>query len=167
MSSLSAAIGLEGLCAGQERDLRDLSNVADGEALEQLQQQKTGALFVLCLETGARIAGLNSDSLEPLRVFGAHAGLGFQILDDLLDAVGDVSSTGKDHGADLGKHTYAAIMSLDEAEQRADQELTAALAALEPTGIDSGPFSAFLDLVQQAYNSQIDRDQVTQASAGG
>jgi len=58
-------------------------------------------------------------------------------------------------------------MSLDEAEERADRELSAALAALEPAGIDRGPFAAFLDLVQQAYNGQIDRNQATQISAGG
>ena len=51
---------------------------------------------------------------------GRAIGRAFQILDDLLDAVGQSSVTGKDQGADLGKQTYAAIMSLDEAEARAD-----------------------------------------------
>ena len=46
---------------------------------------------------------------------------------DLLDAVGAATATGKDLGADEGKQTYAAIMSLDEAEAKADKELTDAL----------------------------------------
>jgi geranylgeranyl pyrophosphate synthase len=166
ISALSDAIGIEGLCAGQERDLRDISQSADAESLKQLQYQKTGALFVLCLETGARIAGLEPEELEPLRSFGAHAGLGFQILDDLLDAVGDPSTTGKDHGSDTGKQTHATIMTVDEAEARADQELTDALAALEPAGIDRQPFAAFLNLVLQAYHTQIDLNQPTTLRAG-
>lgn len=166
ISALSDAIGIEGLCAGQERDLRDMSQSADAESLKQLQYQKTGALFVVCLETGARIGGLNSEELGPLRSFGSHAGLGFQILDDLLDAVGDSATTGKDHGSDAGKQTHATIMTVREAEARADQELAAALAALEPAGIDSQAFAAFLNLVLQAYHTQIDLDQPTSMSAG-
>ena len=159
-TSLSAAIGVDGLCAGQERDLRDINQHADVESLAQLQYQKTGALFVVCLETGARIAGLAGTELEPLRAFGAHAGLAFQILDDLLDQVGGTDSTGKDQGADQGKQTYAAIMSLEEAETRADQELASALAALEPAGIDAQPFAAFLNLVLSAYQMQVDPSQI-------
>jgi geranylgeranyl diphosphate synthase type II len=166
IQSLSGAIGTEGLCAGQERDLREINDHADAEALAQLQYQKTGALFVLCLEAGARIAGLEREALAPLRAFGTHAGLAFQILDDLLDAVGQSSVTGKDQGADLGKQTYAAIMSLDEAEARADQELSDALAALEPAGINREPFAAFLNLVLQAYQGQVDPGQARRAGAG-
>jgi geranylgeranyl diphosphate synthase type II len=166
INALSHSIGTDGLCAGQERDLREISDHADAEALAQLQYQKTGALFVLCLEAGARIAGLERDALAPLRAFGTHAGLAFQILDDLLDAVGERSATGKDQGADLGKQTYAAIMSLDEAEAKADQELSHALAALEPAGINQEPFAAFLNLVHQAYQGQVDPGQARKAGAG-
>lgn len=165
VSSLSAAIGIEGLCAGQESDLRDIGEHSDAESLTQLQYQKTGALFVACLEAGALIAGLSRDALDPLRAFGTHAGLAFQILDDLLDAVGHAAATGKDHRADAGKQTYAAIMSLDEAEARAGRELSCALAALEPAGIDQAPFAAFLNLVHAAYQVQVDSGQMRQAGA--
>jgi geranylgeranyl diphosphate synthase type II len=165
VDSLSVAIGVDGLCAGQELDLRDISEHSDAASLAQLQYQKTGALFVACLEAGARIAGLGAEALEPLRTFGAHAGLAFQILDDLLDAVGQSAVTGKDHRADTGKQTYAAIMSLDEAQARADRELSSALAALEPTGIDQAPFAAFLNQVLSAYRAQVDPGQARQAAA--
>ncbi len=165
VSSLSKAIGVDGLCAGQERDLRDITEHSDAESLAQLQYQKTGALFVACLEAGARIAGLPQDSLAPLQAFGTHMGLAFQILDDLLDAVGQSAATGKDHRADLGKQTYAAIMSLDEAEAQASRELSCALEALEPAGINQAPFAAFLNLVLAAYQVQVDFGQVRQARA--
>lgn len=163
---LSESIGADGLCAGQERDLRDIRAHADAESLAQLQYQKTGALFVVCLEAGARIAGLNQQDLAPLRAFGTHAGLAFQILDDLLDTAGPGAATGKDQGADTGKQTYAVIMSLDEAEAKADQELSNALAALAPAGIDQEPFAAFLDLVLSAYHRQVAPGQAHSAGAG-
>ncbi|MEM8765836.1 MAG: polyprenyl synthetase family protein [Pseudomonadota bacterium] len=166
VNALSQSIGVEGLCAGQERDLRDINQEADAESLAQLQYQKTGALFVVCLEAGARIAGLEREALNPLRAFGTHAGLAFQILDDLLDAVGHSAVTGKDEQADLGKQTYAAIMTHDEAEARADQELSDALAALEPAGINSAPFAAFLNLVLQAYQGQVDPGQARRVGVG-
>ena len=65
----------------------------------------------------------------------------------------------------VGKQTFAAIMTVDEAEARADQELNDALAALEPAGIASPPFAAFLNLVLQAYQGQIDRGQVSTITA--
>ena len=158
LDALSRSIGVDGLCAGQERDLRDITGVTDQESLEQLQYQKTGALFVLCLEAGARIAGLGSGELEPLREFGRHAGLAFQILDDLLDALGDLETTGKDHAQDQGKYTHASIMSIEDAESRARAELEAAMQALTAVGVDEQPFAAFLDLVLQAYHAQVDRE---------
>jgi geranylgeranyl diphosphate synthase type II len=163
ISALSDAIGFEGLCAGQERDLRDISDAGDVKALEQLQQQKTGALFVLCFEAGARIAGLSESDIAPLRQFGHHAGQAFQILDDLLDTLGNTASTGKDHAQDQGKQTYAAIMSVEDAEQRAHLEIASALASLAPTGADPRPFSAFLELLLQAYDQQINVEQLTRA----
>lgn len=166
VASLSTAIGAEGLCAGQERDLRDIAERGDAESLAQLQYQKTGALFVACLEAGARIAGLTREALNPLRAFGTHAGLAFQILDDLLDAVGTTGATGKDRHADVGKHTYAAIMNHQEAEALARTELTSALAALEPAGINPEPFAAFLNLVLSAYQRQVDPSQFQRAAAG-
>ncbi|HEY5645356.1 MAG TPA: polyprenyl synthetase family protein [Pseudomonadales bacterium] len=166
VASLSTAIGAEGLCAGQERDLRDLAERSDAESLAQLQYQKTGALFVACLEAGARIAGLTREALNPLRAFGTHAGLAFQILDDLLDAVGTTTATGKDRQADVGKHTYAAIMNHQEAETLARAELSSALAALEPAGINPEPFAAYLNLVLAAYQGQVDSSQFQRAAAG-
>jgi geranylgeranyl diphosphate synthase type II len=163
ISSLSDAIGFDGLCAGQERDLRDISDASDTLALEQLQQQKTGALFVLCFEAGARIAGLSEAEIAPLRLFGHHAGQAFQILDDLLDTLGNAESTGKDHAQDKGKQTYAAIMSVADAEQRAHQEIAAALQSLVHTSADPRPFSAFLELLLQAYDQQISVEQLTTA----
>ena len=160
ISALSDAIGVNGLCAGQERDLRDLGDDCDLESLEALQHQKTGALFVLCLEAGARVAGLGAEDLEPLRTFGRHAGLAFQILDDLLDTLSDEARTGKDHAQDVEKYTHAHIMSVEDAEIRAEQELNAALDALRDTEADSAPFSAFLNLVLEAYREQAGRADV-------
>lgn len=160
VTALADAIGFDGLCAGQERDLRDISETSDAQTLQHLQQQKTGALFVLCFQAGARIAGLSEVEAEPLRQFGHHAGLAFQILDDLLDTLGDATSTGKDHAQDQGKQTYAAIMTPAQAEIAAHAEIAAALQSLVPAGVDPRPFNAFLELLVQAYDQQLSSKRV-------
>ncbi|XOV86751.1 MAG: polyprenyl synthetase family protein [Pseudomonadota bacterium] len=151
--AFSVAIGVDGLCTGQERDLRDTE--AGGESLDQLQYQKTGSLFALCLESGARVAGLTGDDIEPLRQFGEHAGLGFQIFDDLLDVLSSEQATGKDHAQDRDKPTAASTLGTEGARRRADEELKAAIAALDTARLDTRPFSAFLDFVLMAFDHQV------------
>ena len=151
VEALSRAVGVDGLSAGQERDLRDADQLDDDLALEQLHRQKTGALFVASLEIGARIAGLTGGQLAPFRVFGIQAGLAFQILDDLLDRLGTTQTTGKDGRQDLRKPTFASIMSREEAEQRAFARLDAAIATLSPEVADPGPFQAFAELLRRSY----------------
>ena len=151
VDALSRAIGADGLSAGQERDLREASAMEDDQALEQLHRQKTGALFLASLEMGARIAGLDSQRLEPFRAFGVQLGLAFQMLDDLLDRIGSAEATGKDSGQDLRRPSFASILSREEAERRAFARLETALETLRPAVADPGPFLAFIDLVRCSY----------------
>jgi len=154
---LSDSIGVHGLAAGQEHDLRDIALNPGQDALEQMQQQKTGALYKACMEIGARIAGLNDDDLRPFTEFGKNVGLAFQIFDDLLDAAGDPHRTGKDHLQDLGKPTFASIMDTEQAEAQALELFDSAISGLRPLGKVCDPFVAFLELILDAYHDQVDR----------
>ena len=151
VEALSRAVGVDGLSAGQERDLRDADQLDDDLALEQLHRQKTGSLFVASLEIGARIAGFSGCRLAPFRAFGIQAGLAFQILDDLLDRLSTAQATGKDSRQDLRKPTFASIMSREEAERRAFAQLDAAIEALAPEVANPGPFQAFAELLRRSY----------------
>lgn len=75
------------------------------------------------LALGAICAGAPSELVEALRGFGMHAGLAFQLQDDLLNLAGDANQ-GKDFRTDIteGKRTYAVAHALEhlDAEKRAE-----------------------------------------------
>ena len=61
--------------------------------------------------------------MKALSQFGAHIGLAFQIVDDILDVVGEKRVIGKDVGSDIdkGKATYPAFFCLDESKKKAEE----------------------------------------------
>ncbi len=154
VSRLAEAIGVRGLSAGQERDLHESQTWTSRAALEKRHHQKTGALFVASLEAGARIAGVDEATLLAVTEFGERVGIGFQILDDLLDRAAS-ESTGKDSHRDEGKATFATVMTAQEAEREAMECLDKALSRLADQIGDAGPFNAFVDLVVRAYADQV------------
>ncbi|MDP9069669.1 MAG: polyprenyl synthetase family protein [Actinomycetota bacterium] len=66
---------------------------------------KTAALFGAAGELGPATSGA-PELREPLRVYGRNLGLAFQIVDDLLDLVGDPEVTGKVPGTDLKEGVF-------------------------------------------------------------
>jgi geranylgeranyl pyrophosphate synthase len=62
---------------------------------------KTAALFQAAGEIGARLAHATEEQVEALSQYSYNVGLAFQIVDDILDIVGDESKLGKTAGIDL------------------------------------------------------------------
>jgi heptaprenyl diphosphate synthase len=88
---------------------------------------KTAALFGAAGELGAATSG-SEELRQPLRTYGRNLGLAFQIVDDLLDLVGDPDITGKTPGTDLreGVFTLPVLLAAE-----AQPELAERLAAGE------------------------------------
>ena len=83
------------------------------------------------------IAGeASAEELDALRAYGRHTGLAFQIIDDVLDVVGDEAKLGKHVGADEehDKATAVAVYGLDEARGRAASLVEHAVTALNVFG---------------------------------
>lgn len=68
--------------------------------------KKTGALFRASCDLGASTSGASAEDRAALVSFGSHLGLAFQMVDDLLDLVGDPRVTGKTPGTDLKEGVY-------------------------------------------------------------
>jgi geranylgeranyl diphosphate synthase type II len=87
-SLFSEALGANGLCAGQARDLALTSETASSEDEYNCTiMQKTASLFILAVLCGAAFAkpALSEAEQEILKCFGAHVGLAYQAHDDALD----------------------------------------------------------------------------------
>ncbi len=130
---LSRAVGTDGAVAGQFRDL-DGDAKTDLEALSEVEGLKTAALFVAAVEAGAVVAGLQQDSLGPVRRFGWNLGLAFQVRDDRIDALGTSEEEGKDVGQDAAKATLVTVLGVERAGALLDKLLDDAAVALAPLG---------------------------------
>jgi geranylgeranyl diphosphate synthase type I len=77
------------------------------EGVIRLLRNKTGALTGLSTEAGAIAGGGTEEQIELLGNFGETLGVGFQIIDDVLNVSGDVKDYGKEIGGDIreGKKT--------------------------------------------------------------
>ena len=76
-----------------------------------------------CIRCGGILSQANASQLSSLSRFGAHIGLAFQIIDDVLDVTGDQERLGKDIGSDLTKDkaTYPALYGLEESKRKAEE----------------------------------------------
>jgi geranylgeranyl pyrophosphate synthase len=82
---------------------------------------KTASLFVLACEGSAILAGLTEPQVQAMRRYGDRLGLAFQVVDDVLDFVGDESALGKRVGSDLRQGTITLpIIYLREALPEGD-----------------------------------------------
>jgi len=78
---------------------------------------KTGLLIAAACEVGAVYAGGDVPQVKALREYGVQLGCAYQIIDDLLDYLGDAEKTGKTVGNDLaeGKMTLPLILAMNQA----------------------------------------------------
>lgn len=90
-----------------EGELRQVGARGDYELTESdyldIIDDKTAALCACCCELGSHYAGASSEETAALTAFGRKLGIAFQIVDDVLDVLGDEKATGKSLGTDLVK----------------------------------------------------------------
>ncbi len=104
--SLSQSVGMRGLVAGQYSDLRNVGQTSENSVI-QLNDQKTGSLFVAAVEMAGILADAPTAQREQLRIYGIELGRAFQLFDDLLDVAGDAARMGKSNNKDSGKAVLA------------------------------------------------------------
>ncbi|MDZ7828223.1 MAG: farnesyl diphosphate synthase [Halofilum sp. (in: g-proteobacteria)] len=133
VGELASAAGIRGMAGGQGIDLDACGRVLTREQVEHMHRAKTGALIEASVVLGALASGSDAGRLERLRRYGAAVGLAFQVVDDILDVIGDTATLGKTQGADIerNKPTYPAVIGIDESRRHAEALRDEALAAIE------------------------------------
>jgi geranylgeranyl diphosphate synthase type I len=126
------------LIAGQGSDLeferRDDVQVA--ECLD-MAGDKTAALMACACSIGVIYVGGPASLAMSLSGFGAHAGLSFQLVDDLLGIWGAPEVTGKPVGSDLrARKKSVPIVTALSSDTAAGRELAVLLGKPEPLGDD-------------------------------
>ena len=103
------------------------------EEYDLLIKSKTASLVSGACEVGALRA--RPAERAALRRYGEALGMAFQIVDDLLDYVGDASVTGKPTGSDLREHkvTLPLIASLPRMAAAEQREVATLMHTAEPS----------------------------------
>ncbi len=76
----------------------------DRETYKTIIARKTASLFEAGANMGARLAGADDELIDALTTYAYNLGLTFQIVDDILDIIGDPEKLGKPVGTDLAQN---------------------------------------------------------------
>lgn len=100
------------MCRGQAMDLDSRGKQLTLEQLNTMCFYKTGIAFEASLIMPAILAQATELEMEALKKFARHAGIAFQIKDDLLDVEGDQNVLGKPIGKDAENNntTFVSIL---------------------------------------------------------
>ncbi|MFT4834063.1 MAG: geranylgeranyl diphosphate synthase type II [Marinoscillum sp.] len=104
------------VCEGQQIDMNfeQLDKVAVDEYINMIRL-KTAVLLGFSLEYGALMSGMLEADRKKLYEVGVKMGIGFQLMDDLLDVYADQAKFGKQVGGDIiaNKKTFLLIKALE------------------------------------------------------
>ena len=133
IGSLTGQEGLDIFCSATtamvDGEFLQLRHVADTRITEEqyfaVILRKTARLIGSTCEIGALFGNGTPEQITALANYGKQIGIGFQIIDDLLDYLGDSQTTGKILGNDFveGKITLPLIHALDCAGKNAQKTL--------------------------------------------
>ena len=120
--------------------------------------EKSASLFGDCCRLGAFIAGADETQIRALSCFGRDTGIAFQIVDDLLDIVGDESKTGKTLGCDVNKNELTlSIIHLLATVDRSDR--TAVVKTLRTAARNKSAHARIVEMLNSHGSLEYARDR--------
>jgi geranylgeranyl pyrophosphate synthase len=135
------------LCAGEIRRMVAAEGERNCEGYYRNIEAKTASLFAAVAEMAGVLAEAEESQIVALCRFGRELGMAFQIVDDVLDFIGDESELGKPAASDLrqGLITLPILCYLERVEddgpvhavlsgQRDEEHVRAAIEAVRSSG---------------------------------
>ena len=155
-------------CVISEGEVLQLMNVKNPNVSEAKYMDvingKTAMLFEASAHSGALIAHASEAQAEALRLYGHHMGMAFQLVDDVLDYVGNAEALGKNVGDDLaeGKPTLPLIYAMQHAQPEQVKLIRHAIRKGDSTDL-----AQIIDIVQGCgaidYSNKLAREHVAKA----
>ena len=137
---LAHLLGTYGMIGGEMTDIECEGKTVDLEIVDYIHYHKTAALIEASLLVGAMLADASESDMEIIRNYGRSIGLAFQIVDDLLDALGDPEILGKNVGMDKDKMTWVALKGISGARTDAEEHTRKAVEKLDNLPWETGFF---------------------------
>ena len=131
--AIAARCGVTGMVAGQTADVKWEGSAVTEDKVRYIHQHKTADLLTAPVEAGFLLAGCGQEELRLGQAYGTHLGLAFQMVDDLLDEIGDERLMGKKTGLDsaAGKLTWVALRGIEGTRADAREQVEAAVSAVK------------------------------------
>lgn len=146
---VSKAVGLRGMVGGQMVDLLMEGKKGNLRVLKWIHFHKTACFIEASLLSGALLGGAKSKELKVLSFYGKNLGFAFQIVDDLLDIIGDEKKIGKKTFSDVKKQklTYPALLGLEKTKTLATKHIQKAIKSLNFFGNRGEPLKALANFI--------------------
>ena len=119
INEIAKSSGIYGMIGGQVVDVKSENKAISKDELDFIHLNKTAAIIIGCMRAGAIIGNACEEDLEKITKYGKNIGLSFQIVDDILDIVGDENKLGKKVGSDIENHksTYPSLLGLEKSKK--------------------------------------------------
>lgn len=149
INEIAKTSGIYGMIGGQVVDIQSENKKISKEKLDYIHNNKTAAIIVGCMRAGAIIGNATESQLESITKYAKNIGLSFQIVDDILDIIGDESKLGKKVGSDLDNHksTYPSLIGLDESKTIAYELIQEAKNSINIIGNDAYFLNGLADYI--------------------
>jgi len=129
----------------------------DRETYKRIVALKTASLFEASARMGALIGGGTPEEVDALADYAYNLGIAFQVVDDILDVIGDPEVLGKPVGTDLSQGRGAfvaqgerAILSLQPAIVEEDDPIKNMMAKLRTSGAIEMAQRQAVEMVERA-----------------
>ncbi|WP_327011779.1 polyprenyl synthetase family protein [Dactylosporangium sp. NBC_01737] len=136
---VGSVLGPQGLCRGQHLDLRLGQDGTPATAAEiiEMYSLKTSTAIEAALVPLLMLLDRPPEQISLLKRYAHHAGVVFQLHDDVLDATSSTRQLGKDAGLDARKANIVRTCGLAEARRLTAVHLDAAVSCCERLPFDT------------------------------
>ncbi len=109
IKEISRSLGIKGVVGGQAKDITTKKKNLSIKQLKEIYLGKTASLLEASVKIGGLVANANPKKLNALSCYGKNLGLGFQIMDDVLEAKAGASK----------EKNYVTLLGLETAQKEA------------------------------------------------
>ncbi|MEA4853600.1 MAG: farnesyl diphosphate synthase [Christensenella sp.] len=149
MDAVAKSAGIFGMVTGQCCDIENEGKTLSAEEVDFVHRHKTGAIIKSALLSGLLLCNPEKKYLDAISLYGEDIGVTFQIIDDVLDVVGDEKLMGKTLGkdADEEKFTFVTLFGVEESMRIARQKTEEAIAAMDVFGEKGKDLSELAEVI--------------------
>jgi farnesyl diphosphate synthase len=151
IKEVSKSIGYNGMAGGQMYDLQYENKIISEQEIITMLEMKTANLFIVAIKMGAMLANASIQDIKYLEEFGRKFGIAYQMVDDILDLIGDEIYLAKRTEKDLklGKSSIVNLFGLEYAKQLANETLIASKNELFKLSVESNKYDYFVNIIDK------------------